>query len=84
MYIEYYYMECHKIHWLFQAFVVDVIIVTFELLDVSPIPGDIHRSATYSEVSLDDAANTIAQMIQNGQFVVSVGGQAFINVSNIQ
>ncbi|XP_052785713.1 uncharacterized protein LOC128221230 [Mya arenaria] len=62
-----------------QAFIVDVIIVTFELLDVSPITGDVKKSTSYTEVTLNYAANTVAQMIQNGQFVVSLGGDVFMN-----
>jgi len=60
-----------------QAFFADNIIVTFELLDVSPIMGDTQRAPDYSEVPLDFAANTIAQMIQDGQFVINLKGSPF-------
>ena len=48
--------------------------MTFELLDVSPTPGDIQRSKDYYETPLDFAANTLTQMIQNGQFVINFHG----------
>lgn len=64
-----------------QVFVADNIIVTFEILDVAPSIGDVKKASTYKEVPLDFAANTIASMIQNGQFVVTLGGAAFTNIS---
>ena len=63
-----------------QVFFTDSVIVTFELLDVSPTMGDIQRSADYYETPLDFAANTLSQMIQNGQFVIQVSGAPFEQV----
>ncbi|XP_053386878.1 uncharacterized protein LOC123542935 [Mercenaria mercenaria] len=63
-----------------QVFIADNIVVTFEILDVAPSIGDVKKSKTYQEVSLDFAANTLASTIQNNQFIVTLGGAAFTNV----
>lgn len=53
-------------------------------MDVAPNIGDVKKSSTYKEVPLDFAANTIASMIQNNQFKVTLGGAAFMNVSIVK
>ncbi|KAH3746746.1 hypothetical protein DPMN_181161 [Dreissena polymorpha] len=62
------------------VYVVDVIIVTFELLDKSPVVGDVQRASDYQEVELDFAADTLASTISNGNFVVNLGGDQFSNI----
>ena len=67
----------------FQVFFTNNIVVNFELLDVAPILGDVKKDTTYTETALDFASNTIKQMIQNGNFVISLGGTEFSNVRKI-
>ena len=60
------------------------IVVNFELLDISPIVGNIQKASSYKETALAFAANTITQMIQNGDFAISLSGTEFKNVSSAE
>ncbi|XP_053386832.1 uncharacterized protein LOC123542895 [Mercenaria mercenaria] len=58
-----------------QVLVAEKVCVTFEILDVAPNIGD--GSTPHREAPLDFAASTLASMIQNNQFVVTLSGGAF-------
>ena len=55
------------------------IIVSFEILDVAPIVGDVLNRA--QETPLDVAANTLKTKVQNSQFAIALDSKVFPNVS---
>ncbi|KAK3595423.1 hypothetical protein CHS0354_003417 [Potamilus streckersoni] len=57
------------------------IVVTFELLDVAPIVGDVNNAVR--EVPLDVAADTLKNLIKGGQFVITID-QSNRNYPNLQ
>lgn len=55
------------------------IIVTFEILDVAPVVGDVKN--VVKETPLDVAANTLQTKVKSSQFAIALDKKVFPNVS---
>jgi hypothetical protein len=54
------------------------IIVSFEILDVAPVVGDVQN--VVKETPLSVAATTLQNKVQNSQFAIALDKKAFPNV----